>query len=115
MTDPTREAQSTRPQTLRARRAVGLALALALGPNLGCGREFFRQWADQDVSEAVFEKTRDPRWRMDLFTIEPPALSRYADPHSPNFPPAPPDDHATEALSPTPQWPIYRLLTPNEG
>ena len=24
-------------------------------------REFYREWANQDVSEAVFEKSRDPR------------------------------------------------------
>ena len=68
------------------------------GRRPGCGREFFREWANQDVSEAVFEKSRDPRWRLDLFSIEPPALSRYADPYDPDRPPAPPDDYATEAL-----------------
>jgi hypothetical protein len=81
----------------------------------GCGREFFRNWADQDVSEAVFEKTRDPRWTIEKFTIEPPSLARYADPYDPDRPPAPPDDRAAEALSPVPQWPHHRLLVPQEG
>src|SRR5947207_8774612 len=100
------------PSPTRVARAARLALALipVVVPQLGCGREFFRQWADQDVTEAVFEKSRDPRNRIDLFTVEPPALSRFADPYDPDRPPAPPDDHATEALSPAPQWPHFRLL-----
>jgi hypothetical protein len=97
-----------------ARRAAGLGLALAVGLS-GCGREFYRNWADQDVSEAVFEKSRDPRWRIDLFTVEPPALSRFADGYDPDRPPAPPDDRAAEALSPVPQWPHHRLLVPAEA
>jgi hypothetical protein len=92
-----------------------LAVLLALGSNLGCGREFFRQWADQDVTEVIFEKSRDPRWRLDLFSAEPPALSRFADPYDIDQPPAPPDDPAAEATSPVPQWPHNRLLVPQEG
>ena len=92
-----------------------LLTVLALGAQLGCTREFYREWANQDVSEAVFEKSRDPRWRMDIFSVEPPALSRYADPYDQEVPPAPPDDPAAEALSPVPQWPDNRLLVPAEG
>ncbi|HEX8204392.1 MAG TPA: TolC family protein, partial [Isosphaeraceae bacterium] len=92
-----------------------LTLILALGAGAGCGREFFRNWADQDVTEAVFEKSRDPRWRIDMFSIEPPALSRHADPYDRDRPPAPPDDRAAEALSPVPQWPHHRLIVPVEG
>jgi hypothetical protein len=88
---------------------------LALGAQLGCTREFFREWANQDVSEAVFEKTRDPRWRMDIFSVEPPMLARFADPYDQDVPPAPPDDPAAEALSPVPQWPDNRLMMPVEG
>ncbi len=113
----TRARRSRRPAPRRLFRGVtvGLALGAALAPQFGCGREFFRQWADQDASEAVFEKSRDPRWRIDAFTIEPPALSRFANPYDIDRPPAPPDDRATEALAPTPQWPHHRLLVPQEG
>jgi hypothetical protein len=105
-----------RGRRTRRGRASGLALVLALAPGLtGCTREFFREWADQDVTEAVFEKSRDPRWRMEMFSIEPPSLSRFADPYDPDRPPAPPDDRASEALNPVPQWPIHRLITPVEG
>jgi hypothetical protein len=98
----------------RRSHTAGLGLALALGLS-GCGREFYRNWADQDASQAVFEKSRDPRWRIDLFSIEPPALSRFADPYDSDRPPAPPDDRAAQALSPAPQWPHHRLLVPQEG
>ncbi len=92
-----------------------ILVAVLVGAPFGCTREFYREWANQDVSEAVFEKSRDPRWRIDLFSIEPPMLSRYADPYDQEVPPAPPDDPATEALSPVPQWADNRLLIPVEG
>jgi hypothetical protein len=98
----------------RFRRGVLLTL-LAVGSQSGCTREFYRDWANQDASEAVFEKSRDPRWRLDAFSIEPPAMSRFADPYDPEFPPAPPDDPTSEALSPVPQWPDHRLIVPAEG
>ena len=95
-------------------RIAAIAL-LCLLSQAGCGREFYREWANQDVSEAVFEKSRDPRWRLDLFSIEPPALSRFADPYDPDRPPAPPDDYPSQAMSPVPQAPDNRLLLPSEG
>ncbi|MGO9811399.1 MAG: hypothetical protein ACLP53_11575 [Isosphaeraceae bacterium] len=98
----------------RLRRGALLTL-LAVGSQSGCTREFYRDWANQDASEAVFEKSRDPRWRLDAFSIEPPAMSRFADPYDPEFPPAPPDDPTSEALSPVPQWPDHRLIVPAEG
>jgi len=95
--------------------AAPTLLALLLATQPGCTREFFREWANQDVSEAVFEKSRDPRWRLDTFSVEPPAMSRFADYSDPEFPPAPPDDVAAEALSPKPQSPDNRLLVPMEA
>ncbi len=110
---------ATPPSRIAGRPTRGLRLAaialLALGSQAGCGREFYREWANQDVTEAVFEKSRDPRWRMDLFSKEPPAMARFADPYDPDRPPAPPDDLASQALSPVPQWPEHRLIMPVEG
>jgi hypothetical protein len=103
------------PQLLSRRLAPIAMLVLAIGVQSGCGREFYRQWANQDASEAIFEKSRDPRFRLDMFSIEPPALARFADPYDQDVPPAPPDDRAAEALSPAPQWPDHRLLVPAEG
>lgn len=97
------------------RRAVQALAALSLLVPCGCTREFFRNWANQDATEAIFEKSRDPRWKLDMFSAEPPALSRFASPFDPDFPPAPPDDLPAEALSPVPQWPKFRLMTPAEG
>ncbi|MGC8641445.1 MAG: hypothetical protein ACP5XB_16390, partial [Isosphaeraceae bacterium] len=94
---------------------VALLALMGLGSLSGCSREFYREWANQDASEAVFEKSRDPRWRLDAFSIEPPAMSRFADPYDPEFLPAPPDDPTTEMLSPVPQWPDNRLLVPAES
>ena len=111
--------ENTEESEIRQHRApagrVAILAALAVGSQGGCTREFYREWANQDVSEAVFEKSRDPRWRLDIFSIEPPALSRFADPYDQDAPPAPPDDVATEALSPVPQWPSNRLIVPAEG
>ena len=42
-------------------------------------------------------------------------MARYADPYDRDFPPAPPDDYATQALSPVPQWSYNRLIVPVEG
>ena len=95
-------------------RWVGIG-ALAVASQSGCGREFYREWANQDVSEAIYEKSRDPRFRLDLFSVEPPAMSRFADPYDPDRPPAPPDDPVAQALSPVPQWPDHRLMMPVEG
>jgi len=100
----------------RLAKAIPLAAFSVASLNLtGCTREFFRQWANQDTTEAVFEKSRDPRFRLDMFSIEPPAMSRFADPFDPDHPAAPPDDVAAEALSPVPQAPRTRLLSPTEG
>ena len=110
----TRRSPRTGNAMLRLGGRVILA-ALVVGPQTGCTREFFREWANQDVSEAIFEKSRDPRWRLDTFSIEPPALSRFADPYDQDAPPAPPDDVVAEALSPVPQWPSNRLIVPVEG
>jgi len=110
------EMPPSRPAGPRRRRGRSVALTLiGLAAQAGCGREFYREWANQDVSEAVFEKSRDPRFRLDLFSIDPPALSRFADPYDPDRPPAPPDDYATQAVSPVPQWPDHRLMMPVEG
>ena len=33
-----------------------ILVAVTTGAPFGCTREFYRDWANQDVSEAVFEK-----------------------------------------------------------
>jgi hypothetical protein len=110
------KAQKTNAQlaaTLRGLAALPILAVAATQP--GCGREFYREWANQDVSEVVFEKTRDPRFRIDMFSIDPPWMSRYADPYDPDRPPAPPDDLATQAMGPIPQTATNQLMVPLEG
>ena len=109
----TRDGRTSR--LLAGRTRMTALLLLAAASQAGCGREFYREWANQDASEAVFEKSRDPRWRIDLFSVDPPALSRFSDPYDPDRPPAPPDDYATQSLSPVPQLADNRLLVPLEG
>ena len=109
----TRDGRTSR--LLAGRTRMTALILIAAASQAGCGREFFREWANQDASEAVFEKSRDPRWRIDLFSVDPPALSRFSDPYDPDRPPAPPDDYATQSLSPVPQWADNRLLVPLEG
>ena len=110
--------KSRNPRFRDAARQLGwpaITTALAIGAQSGCTREFYREWANQDVSEAVFEKSRETRgggWTSSRWS---PPLSRFADPYDQEVPPAPPDDPAAEALSPVPQWPDNRLLVPVEG
>ncbi|MDE2507102.1 MAG: hypothetical protein KGM43_07830, partial [Planctomycetota bacterium] len=80
------EAIGPRPRFHRGR--ILIAGLLAITGQAGCGREFFREWANQDSSEAIFEKSRDPRWRFDVFSIDPPPMSRFANPYDPDVPPA---------------------------
>ncbi|MFO0956674.1 MAG: hypothetical protein U0800_04300 [Isosphaeraceae bacterium] len=115
MTQMNRDIPIPRRRHHQRRRTAHALAALSLLIPCGCTREFFRNWANQDATEAIFEKSRDPRWRLDMFSAEPPAFSRFASPFDPDFPPAPPDDLPTEALSPVPQWPKVRLMTPAEG
>jgi Outer membrane efflux protein len=108
----------TSSPTYRTRWRFGRLVVISLlliGSQSGCGREFYREWANQDVTEAIYEKSRDPRYRLEVFSIEPPAMARFADPYDPDRPPAPPDDFASQVTSPIPQWPDHRMILPVEG
>ncbi len=43
----------------------------------GCTRDYYRQQADDDVYCAVQEKTTDPRWAIQNYTIDVDPRSRY--------------------------------------
>jgi outer membrane protein TolC len=68
-------------------------LSLLLVP--ACGRSYYREAADQEVTELVKEKSDDPRWSLPYFSIDLDPRSRYYDPTDPDRPPMPPDDPAS--------------------
>ena len=60
----------------------------------GCTRAFYRVRADDDAYFLVHQKTCDPRWPLDGYTIQVSPESRMFDPFNPDYPPMPPDDPA---------------------
>jgi hypothetical protein len=71
----------------------------------GCTRSFFRKGADEEVDGILAEKSKFPLWKLEQFHVYPDARARFADPSSPDRPPAPPDDEAAFCVSPHPQAP----------
>jgi hypothetical protein len=71
----------------------------------GCTRRFFRNRADQEVSEVLAQKDRYPAWQIEQFHVYPDSRARFADPTNPDRPPMPPDDPAAYDLSPVTQKP----------
>ena len=61
----------------------------------GCSRRHYRLEADQEVHGLITEKSYDPRWGIDHFSIELNPHSRYYDEYDPDRPPMPPDDPAS--------------------
>jgi outer membrane protein TolC len=72
--------------------------ALILIASTGCSREHYRSTADQDAYHAIGQKTCDPFWPLEGYTIQPSPESRFYDGSNPNFPPMPPDDPAAHKL-----------------
>ncbi|MBM82465.1 MAG: hypothetical protein CMJ78_18020 [Planctomycetaceae bacterium] len=62
---------------------------------LGCNRQYYREQADQEAAELIEEKSDDPRWSLDEFSILVDERSRYADIYDPDRPPMPEDDPAS--------------------
>ncbi len=85
-----------------------LAATLAawlLGPSTGCTRQFFRNRADEEVSEVLAQKDKYPDWGIENWHIYADPRARFADNSDPDHPPKPPDDPAAYDLSPNPQKP----------
>ena len=59
--------------------ACGLVAWLAFGLS-GCTQQFYRIQADKEVKYLVTQKSNDPRWQYDSFTIGMDPRSRYFDP-----------------------------------
>ena len=75
-------------------------LVVSLGLLAGCNRTFYREAADLEVRVLVDEKSNDPRWDLQNFTIEIDPRSRYAELSDRDFPPMPPDDLPERPLVP---------------
>lgn len=94
----------TVPRTARSRLAVTHCLALPLFAALwlavssGCTRTMYREQADAEVYAAVQQKTNDPRWALENYTIAVNAHSRMYDGYNPDREPLPPDDPAAHEL-----------------
>ncbi|MFO1095770.1 MAG: hypothetical protein U0992_21055 [Planctomycetaceae bacterium] len=73
-------------------------LLTALAALAGCNRTFYREAADYEVRVLVDEKSHDPRWDLQNFSIEIDPRSRYAITHDPDFPPMPDDDPTSHQL-----------------
>jgi hypothetical protein len=56
---------------------------------------YYRVQADKEVKYLVTQKSNDPRWKFDNFTIGMDPRSRYFDPTDPDGPPMPYDDPAS--------------------
>ncbi|MDA7951568.1 MAG: TolC family protein [Pirellulaceae bacterium] len=75
-----------------------LGLCFLLLSTVGCSRSYYRQQADNEAYALVAEKTADPRWPLENFSIEPDYRSRMFDPFSLDCPPIPLDDPASGAF-----------------
>ncbi|MEX2139907.1 MAG: TolC family protein [Pirellulales bacterium] len=73
-------------------------VVLLLAAVSGCSREHYRRTADEDAYQAIGQKTCDPFWPLEGYTIQPSRESRFYDASDPNFPPMPPDDPAAHKL-----------------
>ena len=92
-----------------------IVLALCLMSVTGCTRRFFRNRADQEVSEVLAQKDRYPAWQIEQFHVYPDSRARFADPTNPDRPPMPPDDPAAYDLSPVTQKPGKSGIARVEG
>lgn len=72
---------------------AGLLIAI-----IGCHRSYYRRKADEEVYGLVGQKSENPRWPLDGYTIDVDARSRMYSPFSIDHPPMPPDDPSSHKL-----------------
>ncbi len=81
------------PRAATSRRGRWLVHCAWLACVLGaCSRGAYREAADREVARLIAEKSNDPRWALEDFSIELDPRSRYYDSSDPVRPPMPPDD-----------------------
>ena len=84
------------PTSNRGWVAAGILLATVVG--FGCQRAYYYKQADQDAAALIEEKSADPRWGIDEFSVKVNPRSRYANDVDPVRPPMPPDDPKSSEL-----------------
>ncbi len=77
------------------RTSLYLAITLVLLSPFGCSRRKYRLAADRQAYDLVAEKSNDPRWAIQPWSVYSDPRSRYYDPYDPDKPPMPPDDPAS--------------------
>lgn len=83
---------------MRALPVIASLMASMVLSIAGCNRSYYRKQADKDAERLVWEKSQNPKWALNDFTIELDPRSRYYDPYDPDYPPMPPDDPASHEL-----------------
>ena len=97
-------------------RTVALLVLVGLLASVdGCTRAFYRHAADNEVNDILAEKDKYGPWKIDLYHVYPDPRARFADSTNPDRPPMPPDDEATDRLSPHPQQPGHAGVGRVEG
>ncbi len=71
---------------------LALFFTLIFFPLTGCSRHRYRQQADCEVNELLSAVSRDKRWELLDYGLQPNQNSRFYDPYDPDCEPMPPDD-----------------------
>lgn len=104
----------TRRPSRLPRLALLALIGLAIG-SAGCGRSFFRQRADREVSEVLQEKDRFADWKIEHFHVYPDPRARFAQEANADYPTMPADDPAAKLSGPNPQRPKKGPAAPVES
>lgn len=75
-----------------------VALALGLLLFTGCTRRHYRRNADWEAYWLINQKSCDPRWALEDYSVYPDPRSRFYSPYNPDRPPIPPDDPSSNEL-----------------
>ncbi|MEX2185486.1 MAG: hypothetical protein WD875_01775 [Pirellulales bacterium] len=73
-------------------------LATSMVALIGCSPGYYRRQADDEVYSMLRKVGRDPRWRLDNFSIDADPTSRMHNPDQLDYQPMPPDDPDSHKL-----------------
>ncbi len=84
------------PISYRVWVVAGILSATVVG--IGCQRAYYYKQADEDAAALINEKSDDPRWAIDDFSVTVNPRSRFSNDVDPVRPPMPPDDPKSSEL-----------------